>query len=204
MTNVLSTSSGTLTRHQLSTLAGFVMMDCKAGGKERGTSRAASQADAICGSLVSGDLGSLLTIVEVPSLAAIQGGDDRERWKQQRADWGSEEGLRTREEWGENEDCSQVVNPGTQHLPMCGGLDGERDGDEREREEESEGKKMVRFSLTTFISSGQVMNFTMSTVVYVSQSSLRSLRTCFHITAKRLQTPPVQEVMEELPQESEL
>ncbi|GAA6235416.1 tumor necrosis factor receptor superfamily member 11A-like [Lates japonicus] len=41
-------------------------------------------------------------------------------------------------EVGENEDCSQAVNPGTPVTCSCGGLDGERDGDESGRGEKSE------------------------------------------------------------------
>ncbi|XP_035474791.1 tumor necrosis factor receptor superfamily member 11A [Scophthalmus maximus] len=53
-------------------------------------------------------------------------------------------------EVGENEDCSQAVSPGTPGTCSCGGLDGERDGDEGGKEERSEsvraddgGEKMV-------------------------------------------------------------
>ncbi|XP_034998050.2 tumor necrosis factor receptor superfamily member 11A [Hippoglossus stenolepis] len=41
-------------------------------------------------------------------------------------------------EVGENEDCSQAVSPGTPGTCSCGGLDGERDGDESGKEERSE------------------------------------------------------------------
>ena len=41
-------------------------------------------------------------------------------------------------EVGENEDCSQAVCPGTPGTCSCGGLDGERDGDEGGKEERSE------------------------------------------------------------------
>lgn len=41
-------------------------------------------------------------------------------------------------EVGENEDCSQAVNPGTPVTCSCGGLEGERDGDESGRGEKSE------------------------------------------------------------------
>ncbi|XP_039983543.1 tumor necrosis factor receptor superfamily member 11A isoform X2 [Xiphias gladius] len=41
-------------------------------------------------------------------------------------------------EVGENEDCSQAVSPGTPGTCSCGGLDGERDGDESGKEEKSE------------------------------------------------------------------
>uniref|UniRef100_A0A3B4TGK6 Tumor necrosis factor receptor superfamily, member 11a, NFKB activator n=1 Tax=Seriola dumerili TaxID=41447 RepID=A0A3B4TGK6_SERDU len=44
-------------------------------------------------------------------------------------------------EVGENEDCSQAVSPGTPGTCSCGGLDGERDGDESGREEKSESFK---------------------------------------------------------------
>ncbi|KAM6971623.1 tumor necrosis factor receptor superfamily member 11A [Tautogolabrus adspersus] len=42
-------------------------------------------------------------------------------------------------EVGENEDCSQVVSSGTTGTCSCGGLDGERDGDESRKEEKSGG-----------------------------------------------------------------
>lgn len=38
-------------------------------------------------------------------------------------------------EVGENEDCSQAVSPGTPGTCSCGGLDGEREGDESEKSE---------------------------------------------------------------------
>ncbi|XP_070708798.1 tumor necrosis factor receptor superfamily member 11A [Pempheris klunzingeri] len=41
-------------------------------------------------------------------------------------------------EVGENEDCSQAVSHGTPGTCSCGGLDGERDGDEAGKEEKSE------------------------------------------------------------------
>nr|XP_019942818.1 PREDICTED: tumor necrosis factor receptor superfamily member 11A [Paralichthys olivaceus] len=41
-------------------------------------------------------------------------------------------------EVGENEDCSQAVCPGTPGTCSCGGLDGEKDGDESGKEERSE------------------------------------------------------------------
>lgn len=44
-------------------------------------------------------------------------------------------------EVGENEDCSQAVSPGTPGTCSCGGLDGERDGDETGKEEKSEGAR---------------------------------------------------------------
>lgn len=44
-------------------------------------------------------------------------------------------------EVGENEDCSQAVNPGTLGTCSCGGLDGDRDGEERKREERKESEK---------------------------------------------------------------
>ncbi|XP_044031487.1 tumor necrosis factor receptor superfamily member 11A isoform X2 [Siniperca chuatsi] len=40
-------------------------------------------------------------------------------------------------EVGENEDCSQAVSPGTPGTCSCGGLDGEREGDESGKEEKS-------------------------------------------------------------------
>ncbi len=44
-------------------------------------------------------------------------------------------------EVGENEDCSQAVSPGTPGTCSCGGLDGERDGDESGKEEKSQSIK---------------------------------------------------------------
>ncbi|KAM4606125.1 tumor necrosis factor receptor superfamily member 11A isoform 2-T2 [Polymixia lowei] len=44
-------------------------------------------------------------------------------------------------EVGENEDCSQAVSPGTLGACSCRGLDGERDGDERGKEEKGDGKR---------------------------------------------------------------
>ncbi|XP_020486626.1 tumor necrosis factor receptor superfamily member 11A [Labrus bergylta] len=41
-------------------------------------------------------------------------------------------------EVGENEDCSQVVSSGATGTCSCGGLDGERDGDESRKEEKSD------------------------------------------------------------------
>lgn len=41
-------------------------------------------------------------------------------------------------EVGENEDCSQAVSPGTPGTCSCGGLDGERDGEQSGREGKSE------------------------------------------------------------------
>ncbi|XP_023272809.1 tumor necrosis factor receptor superfamily member 11A-like [Seriola lalandi dorsalis] len=46
-------------------------------------------------------------------------------------------------EVGENEDCSQAVSPGTPGTCSCGGLDGERDGDESGREEKSESVRAI-------------------------------------------------------------
>ncbi|XP_029955457.1 tumor necrosis factor receptor superfamily member 11A isoform X2 [Salarias fasciatus] len=44
-------------------------------------------------------------------------------------------------EVGENEDCSQAVSPGTPGTCSCGGLDGDRDGAERSREQTSENRR---------------------------------------------------------------
>ncbi|XP_071761380.1 tumor necrosis factor receptor superfamily member 11A [Centroberyx gerrardi] len=44
-------------------------------------------------------------------------------------------------EVGENEDCSQAVSPGTLGACLCGGGDGEREGDERGKEEKGESER---------------------------------------------------------------
>lgn len=44
-------------------------------------------------------------------------------------------------EVGENEDCSQAVSPGTSGTCSCGGLDGEKDGDDSGKEEKRENVK---------------------------------------------------------------
>ncbi|KAM3593105.1 uncharacterized protein V6R79_006255 [Siganus canaliculatus] len=44
-------------------------------------------------------------------------------------------------EVGENEDCSQAVSPGTPGTCSCGGLDGDREGDESRKEMKSESLK---------------------------------------------------------------
>ncbi|CAN9506154.1 unnamed protein product [Ophioblennius macclurei] len=44
-------------------------------------------------------------------------------------------------EVGENEDCSQAVSPGTPGTCSCGGLDGDRDGVDRSKEQTSENRR---------------------------------------------------------------
>ena len=45
-------------------------------------------------------------------------------------------------EVGENEDCSQAVNPGTPGTCSCGGLDGEKDGDESGKDVKNESARV--------------------------------------------------------------
>ncbi|XP_041824373.1 tumor necrosis factor receptor superfamily member 11A [Melanotaenia boesemani] len=44
-------------------------------------------------------------------------------------------------EVGENEDCSQAVSPGTPASCSCGGLEGDRDGEENRKEDKSGGER---------------------------------------------------------------